>query len=169
MGKFLDLVSIDPVHIIITIINLMILFFIFKKFLFKPVQEIFDKRQQEIDKIYSDAQSAHDAAQKDKTEYSEKISAADEEAQQIVKKAAEKAERISDNIISEANSKASAMLKKADEDIAQERKKAVNEIKNEISSISVDIAQKVIEREINENDQKDLIDSFIDKIGDDNG
>ena len=85
------------------------------------------------------------------------------------RKAAEKAERISDNIISEANSKASEKKKKADEDIAQERKKAVNEIKNEISSISVDIAQKVIEREINENDQKDLIDSFIDKIGDDNG
>lgn len=169
MGKYLDLVSIDPVHIIITIINLMILFFIFKKYLFKPVQAIFDKRQQEIDKIYSEAQSAHDAAEKDKSEYNEKIKTADADAEKILKDASEKAGRISENIISEANAKAGAMMKKADEDIARERKKAVNEIKNEIASISVDIAQKVIEREINENDQKDLIDSFIDGIGDDNG
>ena len=168
MGKYLDLVSIDPVHIIITIINLMILFFIFKKYLFKPVQAIFDKRKQEIDTIYSEAQSAHDAAEKDKSEYAQKISAADAEADKIIKDASEKAGRISDSISKDANVKAGALMKKADEDIARERKKAVNEIKNEISSISVDIAQKVIEREINEKDQKDLIDSFIDGIGDGN-
>ncbi|MBQ7596594.1 MAG: F0F1 ATP synthase subunit B [Clostridia bacterium] len=168
MGKYLDLVSIDPVHIIITIINLMILFFIFKKYLFKPVQAIFDKRKQEIDNIYSEAQSAHDAAEKDRTEYEEKISTADAQADQIIKEASEKAGRLSENIIKDANAKAGALMKKADEDIARERKKAVNDIKNEISSISVDIAQKVIEREINEDDQKDLIDSFIDEIGDAN-
>lgn len=165
----LDLVSIDPFSIIITIINLFILFFIFKKFLFKPVQAIFDKRQQEIDKIYSDAESAQSAAEKDKTEYRKKLEDADSEAASIIKSASDKATKLSEGIIDEANQKASYMLKKADEDIAQERKKAVNDIKDEISSISVDIAQKVIEREIDGNDHKSLIDSFIDGIGEQNG
>ena len=73
---------------------------------------------------------------------------------------------MSDEIIAQANDKATAMIKKADESIALERKKAVNEIKDEISSISVEIAQKVVQREINEDDHKQLIDSFIDSIGD---
>ncbi len=169
MAEYLDLVSIDPIHILITIINLLILFLIFKKYLFKPVQKIFDQRKQEIDRIYDDANAAQAAAQKDKEAYAEKMDTADAQAAEIVQQARDKAGRVSDSIVSEANEKAAAIRKKAEEDIAQERKKAVNEIKNEISAISVDIAQKVVEREINAADQQTLIDSFIDGIGEDNG
>ena len=54
----------------------------------------------------------------------------------------------------------------AEADIAQERKKAVNDLKNEIGGIAVDIAGKVVEREINETDHKALIDEFIRNVGD---
>lgn len=166
MGEYLQLISIDPFSMIVTIINLFILFFILKKFLFKPVQKIFDKRKAEIDKLYGDAEQAQSAAEKDKKIYSEKLECAESEASDIVRAATEKANRMSDEIIAQANDKATAMIKRADESIAQERKKAVNEIKDEISSISVEIAQKVVQREINEDDHKQLIDSFIDSIGD---
>ena len=162
--EFLDLISVDPFRIVVTIVNLLILYWVIKRFLFKPVQKIFDKRQAEVDKIYNDAAQAQQAADKDKSEYSEKLQNAEAEAQQLLKAAAKKAEKNSDQVLAEANAKASAMLKKAEADIAQERKKAVNDIKNEISDISVSIAGKVIEREINADDHKALIDGFIENL-----
>ena len=169
MSEYLDLISIDPFSIIVTICNLLILFLIIKKFLFKPVQKVLSQRQQEVDKIYDDAEKAQSAAQKDKKEYSEKLSGVNLEAEKIIKQATDKANRMSESIISEADETAAQKLRKADEDIAQERKKAVNEIKDEISTISVEIAQKVVEREINEKDHEKLIDSFIDSIGEQDG
>ena len=61
---------------------------------------------------------------------------------------------------------AAALRAAAEADIAQERKKAVNDLKNEIGGIAVDIAGKVVEREINETDHKALIDEFIRNVGD---
>ena len=74
------------------------------------------------------------------------------------------AERIGDEIVAEANAKADAAIRKADADIAQSKKKAINEIKNDIAGISVSIAEKVVEREINEKDHTDLIESFIETL-----
>ena len=94
MSEYLDLISIDPFSIIVTICNLLILFLIIKKFLFKPVQKVLSQRQQEVDKIYDDAEKAQSAAQKDKKEYSEKLSGVNLEAEKIIKQATDKANRI---------------------------------------------------------------------------
>ena len=163
MGN-LDLISVNIPHIIITIINLLILFLLIKKFLFKPVQRILDARKAEVDKIYADAARAQQAADADKKLYSEKLETADAEADALLQSAAKKAEEHSDQVLAEASEKAAAMLKKAEADIAQERKKAVNDIKDEISDLSVAIAGKVIGREISADDHRALIDGFIEEL-----
>ncbi len=163
MGN-LDLISVNIPHILITIINLLILFLLIKKFLFKPVQRILDARKAEVDKIYAQAAETQEAADKDKQLYEEKLEGAEAEADAILQSAAKKAEQNSDLVLAEATEKAGAMLRKAEADIAQERKKAVNEIKNEISDLSVSIAGKVIGRELNADDHRALIDGFIDDL-----
>lgn len=164
MGEYLDLISIDPYHMIITIANLLIMYLLIKKFLFKPVTRILEERKAQVDKIYDDAGRAQEAADKNKAEYTEKLENAQLQAEEIIKKATAKAETKSEEIISEASERANHMIKKAESDIAQEKKKAINDIKNEISDISVSVAQKVIEREIREEDHKNLIDGFIEKL-----
>ena len=94
----------------------------------------------------------------------EKLEKAEHEVEEIIKSATVRAERMGDEIIAEANAKADAAIKKADADIAQSKKKAINEIKNDIAGISVSIAEKVVEREINEKDHNDIIESFIDQL-----
>ena len=160
----LPLISVQIPHILITILNLMILFFVVKKFLFKPVQRILAQRQSQVDKLYADAESAQEEAEKNKAAYSEKLENAEHEADVILQSAAKTAERNSDVVLAEATAKANAMLQKAEADIAQERKKAVNDIKNEISDLSVSIAGKVIGREINAADHQALIDGFIEDL-----
>ena len=163
MGN-LDLISVNIPHIIITIINLLILFLLIKKYLFKPVQRILDARKAEVDKIYADAAEAKQAADKDKKLYSEKMENADAQADALLRSAAQKAQAHSELVLAEASDKVSAMIKKAEADIAQERKKAVNDIKDEISDLSVSIAGKVIGREISADDHRALIDGFIEEL-----
>ena len=160
MGN-LDLISVNIPHIIITILNLLILFLVVKKFLFKPVQRILAERQAQVDKIYADAEEVKTQAEQEKAAYDEKLQTAEAEADAILRTAAEIAERNSDVVLAEATEKAGAMLQKAEDDIVRERKKAANDIKNEISDLSVSIAGKVIGREINADDHRALIDGFI--------
>ncbi len=148
------------------ICNLLIQMLLFKKFLFKPVKAIIEKRRAEVGEIYTQAEEARSTAEHDKAEYSQKLLEANEEATQIVRSANERAGRQSETIVREAQEKAQKLLKKADEDIAQERVRAMNEIKNDISQMAVDIAQKVVEKEISAEDHRTLIEGFIAQVGD---
>ena len=164
MNEALELISINAWHVIAAIGNLLILTFVFKKFLFKPVQKILAERQAEVDSLYEKAEESAASAEQDKQMYHEKLEQAEHEVEEIIKSATVRAERMGDEIVAEANAKADAAIKKADADIAQSKKKAINEIKNDIAGISVSIAEKVVGREINEKDHSDIIESFIEQL-----
>ncbi|MDO5783876.1 MAG: F0F1 ATP synthase subunit B [Eubacteriales bacterium] len=161
----LDLVSIVPWEIITQLINLLLLFLLLKHFLFKPVQNILNARQAAIDKSYADADSALNKAEELRDEYEKRISDAKAEASDIVKSATRKAQANGEEIIRDAQAQAAHLLEKADMQIEQEKKKAMNELKDEISGIAVDIASKVVEREIDEKDHEALISEFIKGVG----
>lgn len=129
------------------------------------MQKILAQRQAQVDSLYAEAESAKAAAEKDKAEYAEKRKNADAEAEEILRVAHTRATTAGDILVREAMDKSASIKRKAENEIARERKKAVNEIKNEISEISVDIAEQVLGREISEADHKNLVDSFIDTIG----
>ena len=160
-NEYLELISINLIDMLITIGNLLVLTWVFKKLLWDRVQKVLAARREQVDGLYQEAEVAKEAALKDKTEYEAKLSQADAEAESILKKASVRAERRSDEIIENANRKAEETLKKADADIAQEKKKAMNDLKNEIS---VQIAETIVQREINEDDHRELIDSFIENL-----
>ncbi len=165
MPEYLELISIQWPEIIVTVCNLLILTFLVKKFLFKPVQKILSQRQEQLDALYSDAENAKAAAEKDKTEYAEKLAGAQAETEEVLRVAHARATAAGDLLVREAMDKATALKRKAENEIARDRKKAVNEIKDEISEISVDIAEQVLAREINAADQERLVNSFIETIG----
>ena len=163
-GEYLELISLNIWHIVVTIANLLLLMLILKKFLWKPVKKIMAERQGQVDTIYKNAEDARDAAERDRKLYDEKLRNAQSEAETIVKAATQRADRLGDEIIANAKTKAEETLKKAEADIEQEKKKAMNDLKNEISESSVQVAENVVKREINEEDHRELIDSFIEGL-----
>ena len=167
MLQSLDIISFNVWQVLISLVNLLIIFLILKKLLFKPVKNVLDERKAQVNKIYDDANAAKACAEEEKSLYEEKLSSAHREATEIVAAAKEKASRTGDEIIDEASRKADVLLRRADTEIAAERRRAMTEIKEDISSISVGIAEKVIGREIDEKDHKELIDRFISEMGDD--
>ena len=165
MNAVQEFISITPWTIIFQICNLLILFTLIRKFLFKRVMAVLDKRQQEIDGIYSAADKAKDDADQMKEEYTRKMSNARAEADMLVKNAVDTAQRRGDAIVQEARDEATHLKQKAESDIEQERRKAYSELVGEISGMAVDIAGRMVEREINADDHKELVDEFIKKAG----
>ena len=148
------------------LLNTLAIFFVAKKFLFVPVKDMIDSRQKEIDDMYSKANAAQATAEAMEKEYAEKLSAAVQAGERIVKDAVARAQSREEEIIRKANADASAIMEKASADIAQEKKKALNDVKNEISEIALAIAGKVVGHELNGADQERLVDRFIEELGD---
>lgn len=156
-----SLITLAPWTFIAQILNLLIQAWLFKKFLFQPVKKILAKRREEIDGLYAEAESAKETARKDQAAYTEKLAAADTEAEEIVAEARDRAREKSDAMLSAARADAAAMKEKAAADIQLEKKKAVNEMKDELSSLAVQIAAKVTEQDLDEAKHRDLIDGFL--------
>ena len=159
-----DLVGIVPWTFVATILNLFIQVYLIKRFHFKPIHEILEKRKAHADAEIQDATKAKEEAQAMKAEYEENMQNAKNKASEILTTAQKTAAIQSEEMLREASRQAAALKEKAEADIVQEKRKAVNELKDEIGGIAMEIAGKVIEREVNEKDHAKLIDDFISQV-----
>ena len=160
-----ELVGLVPWTFVAQICNLFIQVYLIKRFLFKPVNEMLEKRKALADAQIREAEKAKADEDEFKTEYEQNMKEAKEKAKEIITTAQRTAALHSEEVLKEAASQAAALKSKAESDIAQEKRKAVNEIKDEIGGMAVEIAGKVIEREISEEDHTKLIDEFIANVG----
>jgi F-type H+-transporting ATPase subunit b len=163
--RYQELVTLVPWNFIAQILNLFLQMFLIKKFLFKPIREVLEKRKAKADAEISDAVKAKEEALAMKAEYEQNMLEARDKANAILADATKTASAKSDEILKEASANAVAIKAKAEKDIEQEKRKAVNELKEEIGGMAMEIAGKVIEREINEEDHNKLINEFIEKVG----
>ena len=147
MQLYQALITLDGWTFLAQICNLMIQLVIFKKLLLNPVKKVIAERKAKADSQIADAEKLRT------------------EANQIVAAAQKTAAARSEELLGEARAQAAALKQKAEADIAQERKKAVNEVKDEIGGMAMEIASKVVEREIKEADHQDLIDECIKNVG----
>lgn len=160
-----ELVGIVPWTFVFSICNLFIQVYLIKRFLFKPINNMLEKRKAMADAQIQDAIKAKEEAQSMKSEYEQNMLEARNKANEIVTAAQKTAAVQSEEMIREASQQAAALKAKAESDIAQEKRKAVNEIKDEIGGMAMEIAGKVIEREISADDHSKLIDEFIANVG----
>lgn len=161
-GEFLN---INFFTSLFTLVNTVALFLVLKKFLFKPVMQMITDRQKEIDDMYDAAGAAEKNAKALEQAYQQKLSVAAETGERMVKDALKRGQDREEEIIRQANAQAAAILDKAATDIAMEKKKAVNDAKDEISEMALAIAEKVVGRELTVADQEGLVDAFIKELG----
>ena len=165
MQLYQALITLDGWTFLAQICNLMIQLVIFKKLLLNPVKKVIAERKAKADSQIADAEKLRTEAEAMKAEYEQNLQNARTEANQIVAAAQKTAAARSEELLGEARAQAAALKQKAEADIAQERKKAVNEVKDEIGGMAMEIASKVVEREIKEADHQDMIDEFIKNVG----
>lgn len=147
------------------LLNFLVLFFVAKKFLFKPVKEMIDSRQKEIDDMYAEADAAKANAEAMEADYKNRLAAAQETSDTLVKEAMARGKNREEEIVRQANREADAIREKATQDIAREKQKALNDAKDEISSIALEIAGKVIGESMDSEKQQKLVDNFLAELG----
>lgn len=160
----LEVISVNIWQIIISLCNLVILFLLLKKFLYKPVREMLAKRKALIDGVYADADKAKSEALESKAEYEKRLAGAHAEAENIRQNAVLEATRRGDKLLAEAKDKADGIVSKAEAEAELEKRQAREGIRREIADGATAVAEKLIGREIDSKDQKNLIDSFINEL-----
>ncbi len=166
MDLYQSLVTVNPVTLIAQICNLFIQLLIVKIFFLDKIKAVLDKRRETADKQIADAEAAKSEAAAIKQTYEENMRQAKTKADDMILSAQKTAAQRSEEIISQAQKQAAQIKTKAASDIEMEKKKAINEAKDEISELAMAIAGKVVGRELNDADQDGMIDRFIEELGD---
>ena len=164
--QVLDIISINLWSVLISLCNLLLLFLILKKFLYKPVKQLLATRQQQLDEQYKAAADAEAAAKANQTAWEEKRQHAQDEADAVVKEATAQATRRGEAIVAEAQQKADGIVRQAKAEAEREHRKAAASIRQEIVDVSAVLATKMLEREVRAEDHRQMIDSFMQEMGD---
>ena len=162
--QYLDVISVNVWAIIASLANLLLLTWIIKRFLFKPVKKMVDARRAAIDNDYAQAKAAREEAEEARKNYEASMAGAQQSADQLIADATRTAEYRSNEIIAEARERAGEIRRQAEVDAVLERKKAEDEMKHEIANVSTQLTGKLLQREINEEDHRSLIDSFLNDL-----
>ncbi len=166
MMQSLEIISINLWNVLISLANLLLLFLLIKKFLYKPVKKVLAERENALGKKYSDADNAKAEALKNQDIWQNKMASLKTEADVILSEAKEDALKCSQQIIEEGQKTADKILKKAEADAQLELKKAEAVIKKEIVDVSSALFEKLVEREMNTQDHQKLINQFLSETGD---
>ena len=159
-----DIVSFSVPDIVFTWLNLLVIFLIVKKFLFKPIKGIIEKRQNEVKDMYLRAEQAEKKAQNLEAQYTELLTKARLEAAEIVKNATEAARSKADTIVEQAKVKAMELLEKTQVQIQREKDESLREAFNKVSDVVLITASKLIEKEMTMEDHKEIIEKILDDV-----
>ena len=157
--------SFDPGLFLWTIVTFFIVLAILKWKAWGPLINALDKREEDIREALASAEKARQDAEKASSEYEDMMRKAQAEAQQIVSEGKAAGERVKNDIQSAANDKADEIIEKAKAQIDAERRKAIQEIKSSVVDLSMDAAAKVIERNLDSDDNRKLVDQALEGIG----
>lgn len=152
-------------RICLTIVNFIILYLGLRHFLFKPVNATIDARAKDVKDDIDKAAADRIEAEKLKKENHEKLQNAKEEGKSIVEDYKVKAEKISDEITDNAKNEAQTIVDRAKKETQREKEKAEDEIKSQVVNLAVLLSSKALEKSINEEEHRRLIEDFVSKVG----
>ena len=163
----LGIVSLNVWQILISLTNLSILFFVLKKFLYKPVKAVLENRKAAIAKDYAEAEEARNSANAAREEYAAKLATAHTTADEIIHDATVVANRRGEKIVAEAHQKADEIVRQGELEASMERKKALETIRQDITDVSAAMTEKLLGREMSAADHRNMIDEFLKGVGED--
>ena len=144
--------------------NIIVLYYLLRRFLYKPLSEFMENRRQKIQGDLKTSRESKEEAEKLKAQYEEKIRASQQEAQAIIDRAARKGEEIVNESAKDARKESEAILAKARQELEMEKEKAFRELQDQVALLSVRLAEKIIEKELDPASQSKLVKDYIDEV-----
>ncbi|MDH7600761.1 MAG: F0F1 ATP synthase subunit B [Armatimonadota bacterium] len=160
----MDILNIDPRVLAVQIGGFLLLLVVFKLFLFKPIVSILEARQQEIESRYRDAEERQQVAERLRAEYERHLATIEELMHTKIAEAIKEGQAMRDEIIASARAKAEDILARAEEQIQREKEKAVYELRGLVADLTITVASKLLEEQLDESKHRRLVDRFIEDL-----
>ncbi len=157
--------EINFIDILLHIANVIILYFFLRWLLYKPVNKFLKAREERFEERILSIESKEELAEKARVEYETMLKQAHSESAAIIKRSTDLAKEHSKEILDKADLQAKENLQKVQEDIESEKARAKEKMKQEITDMAIQIAKKVLEREVSLSDNQKIIDDFFTKVG----
>lgn len=146
-----------------------LVYLLIAKLAFPKINELLEERAANIQGKMDAADERLAEAEQTKSDYEQKVREAKDEAYRIVEDARESAETVRREIVERAEREAEQVLERAQSEIAAERDRAIQQLRAEVSRLAVELAERIIQRELDESAHQDLIDRYIDQLSSSNG
>ena len=159
------MLNINVWDILWTVINLLIFYFLLRKFLFKPVLGMMERREQMIKDDLDNAKKASEEAEQIKAEYEAKLSEAQAEAVKITTTAKQRADKESAEIVEDAKAEAAHLIADAQKTIERDRDAALSAAKEQIAGLAVMAASRVLEKNIDEESNREFAEQLLAEVG----
>ena len=157
--------SFDPGLFMWTIVTFLIVLMLLKWKAWGPLMSVLDKRAEDIKNALSAADRAKEDAEKASQDYEKLVQKAHSEAQQIIADSKATGEKVKNDIESVARENAEKMIGKAKTQIEAESQKALQEIKSSVVDLSIEAAEKIIEKNLDSEDNRKLVEKTLDSMG----
>lgn len=162
------MLNINIWDILWTVINLLVFYLLLRRFLFKPVLNMLDRREQIIKDDFDKAKKAADEAEALKAKYESELNSAHAEAAKIASTAKQRAEKDSAEIIANAREEAAHIIADAQQTIERDRAAAVESARAEIAGLAVMAASRVLEKNIDDESNRRFAEKVLAEVGADN-
>ena len=144
-----------------TLVAFVVLLVLLAKFAFKPIAQALDRRGETIKKSIEEAEKQRAEAKKMMDDYQKQLADARNEAGKIIEEARQLGERVRKEVVDKASAEASAGVQRAQEEIQRQKEKGIQEMKDTVAALSVQIASRVIEKELDEASHHQLVENLI--------
>ena len=156
--------EINFIEILLYIVNIVILFFFLRWLLYKPITKFLSNRTNQIQKQIDEAAQKYSDAEQIKAKYDEMMRNAQDLATALINKSKDVADEQARQIVTEAEESAAEIRTRIDKHIESQKQQAVLEMRQEVTKMAIQIAEKVLEREVSYEDNKNVINEFFEKV-----
>ena len=151
--------------IVFSVINILVLFFFLKKFLFDRVNAMLEKRAQMVQADMDQAKQKAAEAEQLRSDYEETLSGAKQEAKQIIATAKQNADAQGSEITAKAQQQADTLLKEAQKEIQRERQQTLDGVQGEIADLALAAAAHLMEQKVDDQTNRELVNAFLSEEG----
>ena len=161
MIQSLEVISVNLWQILVSLANLIIVYFILKRLLFQPIRRVLAERQAALEHEYAAADHARREAEEYRQQREQAMNVAHLQAERLLQVAETDAKRQGEQLLFEATQRADTIVRIAEEDAARTRKQAEADLRESLTSLSVALTEKILERNANLPQHQSMADAFL--------
>jgi F-type H+-transporting ATPase subunit b len=150
---------------VFAIIAFALLYWLLNKYAFGPLFGIMEERRKLVQEQITNAETSRAEALKHMEEQKEALEQARKDAYEIIEQSRATSSKQADDIMQQAKSEAVRLKEEAAKDIESEKNKAINALRNQVSGMSVMIASKIIEKQLDEKSQEEIVNQYLKEVG----